>query len=236
MSKASDLRRKFYDNFSNVKKIINDADGQFLWGIDISLSNPALTIFNTKKNTFNSYSNKKKGSFYSRISQIEKSFGQYVRGFYPRLVLIEGYAYSSNNKREILGEVSYAVKRQLVRVTQSSFVPCLIVPPLTLKKFILERPAQGVKKNDIHKLIKNEWGAGTKNNDESDSYALCLMAKTLLKILRNVDIGKKYDDKFIMKLLKKSPVKGISDSRWSSICSVIMNDGENINRFFIEST
>lgn len=231
MSRKKKVPKKSFKHFKNclsiLKNYFNHKEYR-IWGLDISLSNPALTIYqgdiNSKRVIKNMVhiSHKFKGTRQERMDLIEKSFQLYAK---PDLVIIEGYAYGARMEREVIGEATRCVKRSLNNVL------CFIVPPQSLKKFVTGY-AHRVDKKEMHETMK-KWGAKTKNHDESDSAALCLMGWYILNIskikLKNWDNKKfKYFD------LEHYPFK--HEEQWGVIKNVIMNDSENIDRFlFTES-
>lgn len=235
----------FYANLVFINKVLKQNKHEFnryVWGIDISLSNPAVSIYEIGKPTsgikkiakyMSHYSHKFKGTQYERIFKIEKSFRDLVAKFPPCLVVIEGYAYSSSQWRELMGEVSYAVKRNFIKSgihingTPEAY-PCLIVPPTSLKKFVTGK-AMKVDKEEMHGTIQS-WGFDTSNNDESDSAGLCLIGLNIMN-LSIIDIRKINQIKFF----KDGPFPKELSHQWDALKNIVMNDGGNIQRFFVEN-
>lgn len=205
-------KKDIIDFFFNLRKLnqhLKNSEGRnFIWGIDISLSNTALAYKNLKTYEYYAVSHKFKGSRYFRLKQLEKSFEKHMINKNPALVVIENYAFGSKFSREIIGEASYAVKRCFLRrglPKTEGYVPTLLISPMSLKKFVFCESSRGTKKNDIHKIVSKEWGAGTRNNDESDAYVLmCIGGSlyTMSKILSNLSISKKFNERIFKKIMK----------------------------------
>lgn len=230
---ASDKRRDFLNNLMLCRQVISRlmASRREIWGLDISLTNTGLTIYDKKKNAWSSFSHKLKGTRYQRMRELGSRFTNRVSELkrLPLLVIIEGYAMNAKFQRETMGEVTYAVKSNLI---VPKGIPCLQVSPLALKKFVLGK-SMGVDKKLIHKKVTEVWGADTKNHDESDSYALCMIGKHIVRLLTEIKISKNISDKKLIGFMRESQFKSINNEQWGVICDILMNDGSEVKRFFI---
>jgi Holliday junction resolvasome RuvABC endonuclease subunit len=213
-------------------KEIKSKKEKYFWGLDISLSNTGLTVVRYEE--IQHFSHKQKGERYQRLHLIEKDFEKHVSDYPPKLVVIEGYAFGARQSREILGEAGYAVKRCFTYREGFNY-PCLTVSPMSLKKFVLNK-AKGVSKNELHKFVQNEWGADTKNNDESDSYVLCIIGMNIYQTVLKVKeiIKGNEDSENYWKGLFDNAWQGVEleDFQWEVIRNIIMNDGINFKRFY----
>lgn len=232
------MRKSIYESKfqNNIQYLIDNIKPEdeikYVWGLDISLSNTGLTIYDYKKHKYKHLSFKFKGSTYSRMYQLDRKIQKIFNKYIPDLVVIEGYSYGSRNNRETLGETSYAVKRSLLRSSKLGIsIPALIVAPQSLKKFVALK-AKNVKSNDkkkyIHKIVTEEWGMKTENHDQSDSCVLCVMGINMIGVINFYKNKDFFDYKDMNKLsyFKKERIEVLSN--------LIVNDGDNIKRFYID--
>jgi Holliday junction resolvasome RuvABC endonuclease subunit len=220
-------------------KEINNKKEKYIWGLDISLSNTGLVVF--KNNKYDIFSHKQKGTRYQRLHLIERAFEHHVEFLLPKLVIIEGYAFGSRQNREILGEAGYAVKRCFTYRPHvpALRIPCLTVAPLSLKKFVIGK-AKGISKNQLHKYIQSEWQTGTKNNDESDAYALNIIGQNIYQMIINIMRWMKttnWSDETIhpnswKDLFEEGNSSELERHQWEVIRNIIMNDGTECKRFY----
>lgn len=212
-------------------KELKNKKNKYIWGLDISLSNTGLVVH--KKGKYEIFSHKQKGTRYQRLHLIEQVFEDHIMDYPPKLTIIEGYAFGSRQNREILGEAGYSVKRCFTFRGIFKF-PCLTVAPLSLKKFVMNK-AKGISKNQLHKYIQNEWQSGTKNNDESDAYALNIIGQNIYIILNEIRIvieeRKKLQPTFWEDLFKYG-FEAFEIYQWEVIRNIIMNDGIEVKRFY----
>lgn len=248
---VAELRKKFFENLNLIKKVLKIRrklyNGRIIYAIDQSMARTGMTRYYIIDRSFESMSYKNtKGNTYSKIYNLGLWIKNYIDGpsDAPLIAVFEGYAYSSTQWRELLGEVGYAVKSQFFDISVShrelsdEFVPCLIIPPTSLKKFVAGR-GNGVDKKEIHKIVTEEWGADTKNHDESDSYVLAVIAKNIYEIARKYKHPKNFedlDDKHITKLYKDFFLfnSEIEKSRMEIISNIIILDGDKIDRLRID--
>lgn len=231
---AEQQRRAFINNLTGIKAALKSSHGEYIWGVDISLSNTGLTAHNMIQNTYESFSHKKfKGTRYQRLLQLEKAFEKNVSHYGPKFAILEGYAYGAKQSREIIGEASYCVKRCFTyRRDTMHNVPCLIVPPMSLKKFVTGR-AHKVDKEEILKVVRDDWGAEVDNHDEADSYALCVIGLNIYHMAMSFKSKKEYTDKDIVKMIKNNfGMSGVSKEQFEIIYRVIVDDGNDVGRFF----
>lgn len=246
---VAELRRKFFMNLKLIKDTLKNRKrlygGEIIYAIDQSMARTGLTKYFIRDDSYESSSFKNiKGNTYSRIWNLGKWIKArlYEKGS-PLLVVFEGYSFGSNNKRELLGEVGYAAKSQFFEFSESSryldncCIPCIIIPPTSLKKFVTGR-GSGVEKKEMHHIVTNAWGAQTKNHDESDSYALAVIARNIYEIAMVYRHPKNFEDlgdKEIKKMYEEFFISNtrLDKSRIDIISNIITLDGENIDRLRI---
>lgn len=93
------------------------------------------------------------------------------------LVTMEGYASAAKFGREMAGELGGVVKLAVHDVT--GMAP-LIVPPNSLKKFVLGKAISG--KNVMLLGVFKKWGAEFSNDNQADAYALEQFGRTYLAV------------------------------------------------------
>lgn len=240
MTKAEQSRRKFVENAILIRDTLGDTFRRSraqIWGVDISLSNTGLTVYDKKSDACASFSHKLKGTRYQRLHALRAAFVARRKslGDSPALVVIEGYAMNARFNRELMGEVGYAVRSSLLTKRGS---PCIIVSPKSLKKYALG-PGASNEKSLISNYVRNTLGFATKNHDESDSYVLCLIGRSVRRAVLaahrfGILSSSKYDDKAVMKFLKDSPAESsMKKHQWEVVCDAISNDGDEIRRFYL---
>jgi hypothetical protein len=89
----------------------------------------------------------------------------------PTVCALEGYSFGSKHAREAVAEWG-----GLIRVLLYEWkIPTLIVPPMTLKKFVL--PSAGsLQKNRIALESYKRWNVSFQTDDECDAHALAQLA------------------------------------------------------------
>lgn len=246
---VNELRRKFFQNLQLIKRVLKKRKKWYgaitIYAIDQSMARTGMAKYWILEKSFESLSYKNmKGNTYSRLWNLGQWIENNVQLNEALLVVFEGYAHGATHKREILGEVGYVVKSRFFELTKSDrnlddrFVPCIIIPPTSLKKFVSGR-GNGVDKKEMHKIITEEWGAKTKNHDESDAYALAVIAKNIYEISKAYKHPKNFDsldDKQIKKMYDEffAQKTKLDKSRVQIISNIIALDGENIERFRID--
>ena len=228
MTKATEDRRKFINNLSLLKEDLKKV--RTVWGLDISLSNTGLTIYDIKKSKYECFSHKFKGTHYSRTKQLENSFIKRFKTNTPDLVILEGWSYGSRQGREVLGETTYAVKRNFI--FEGSKVLSIIVPPLSLKKYVALRGKKVEKKEILH-IVKEDWNAEVSNHDEADSYALAIIAKEIISLCSGYEEKEISDNNLLKEIKDLFEMTGMEKQRSEVIFNIILNETENIRRFFI---
>ena len=87
-----------------------------------------------------------------------------------RFVAIEGYAMGSKTRPQMAGELGGHLRLLLWQAG----VPYIIVPPTTLKKYVLGKG--NAAKELMLKEVFRKWGYDTTSNDRADAYALARIA------------------------------------------------------------
>ncbi len=101
-----------------------------------------------------------------------------------QVVVMEGYAFQARGKVFALGELGGIIKR-LVHI---SGIRMLIVPPSTLKKFVL---GTGIgQKNKMMLGVFKKWGVEFDTDDECDAYALAKAGALVLQYEAEVKLEK----------------------------------------------
>jgi hypothetical protein len=166
--------------------------------------------------------------------RLHQSFLEHIDKYPPRLVVIEGWAYGKSMYREVLGEVTYAIKSVFLHHCQETGfgVPVLIVTPLSLKKFAVGL-CKNVPKKAIVNEVRNTWNIPVKNHDEADSVVLCMLGRSIFNFVSKCDDSIVFlDDKEVKKFIDDT--HGFSKHKWECIASAIANDGSEIDRFFLK--
>jgi Holliday junction resolvasome RuvABC endonuclease subunit len=101
--------------------------------------------------------------FYEGVDKI-------VVDYAPKYVAIEGYSFNSKARQHALGELG-GVIRTLLRRRKCPF---LVVPPMTLKKFVAGS-GQADKSIVMRELFK-KYGVDVPTNDEADAAGLVILA------------------------------------------------------------
>jgi crossover junction endodeoxyribonuclease RuvC len=86
------------------------------------------------------------------------------------LVAIEGYAMGSRTRPQMAGELGGHLRLLLWQAG----IPYIIVPPTSLKKYVLGKG--NAAKELMLKEVFRKWGYDTTSNDRADAYALARIA------------------------------------------------------------
>lgn len=103
---------------------------------------------------------------YARLQHIGERFFSFVENVQPSYIAIEGYSFGSRQGREAAGELGGHL-RWMLHTGDYGF---LIVPPLTLKKFVTGK-GQGKKEQMMMHTFKR-WGYEATDNNACDAYCL----------------------------------------------------------------
>jgi Holliday junction resolvasome RuvABC endonuclease subunit len=93
-----------------------------------------------------------------------------IRRPQPCLVAIEGYAMGSKTRPQMAGELGGHLRLLLWQAG----IPYIIVPPTTLKKYVLG--SGNAAKELMLKEVFKRWGYDTDSNDRADAYGLARVA------------------------------------------------------------
>lgn len=88
----------------------------------------------------------------------------------PTIVAIEGYAMGSKTRPQMAGELGGHLRLLLWQAG----IPYIVVPPTTLKKYVLGKG--NAAKELMLKEVFRKWGYDTTSNDRADAYALARIA------------------------------------------------------------
>jgi Holliday junction resolvasome RuvABC endonuclease subunit len=148
-----------------------------LLGIDPSLTSTGLCLIDWKGRLIESRTLTSKKTGPARLVELRDAFDAYLRKNLPTACALEGYSFGSKHAREAVAEWG-----GFLRVTLYEWkLPTLIVPPMTLKKFVL--PSTGsLQKNRIALESYKHWGVTFDTDDECDAHALAQLALMRAKI------------------------------------------------------
>lgn len=120
-------------------------------------------------------------------------------------VCMEGYAYGAQSEREKLGELGGMVKDVLYDELNPPARWPTIVPPTSLKKFVLGDGAG--KKADMKLGIYKKWGAdfsiAKKDDNQADAFGLAKMAYALV---HGAHLGYEKDVLAKLKMYTEKPI------------------------------
>lgn len=147
-------------------------------GIDASWTGLALVTywingetFEEETRTTRSTSAPNEGvSLYERLDCLGNDALEFIRREQPTSIAMEGYAFSSMNNREKMGELGGHLKWLLYK----EGLDPLIVPPTTLKSFVTG--SGSAKKENMLLHTFKRWGFEAPNNDVCDAYGLARLA------------------------------------------------------------
>lgn len=104
-------------------------------------------------------------------AQVDAGRGRYAMGeLGPCIVAIEGYAMGSKTRPQMAGELGGHLRLLLWQAG----IPYIIVPPTSLKKYVLGKG--NAAKELMLKEVFRKWGYDTESNDRADAYALARIA------------------------------------------------------------
>lgn len=147
----------------------------YIWGLDLSLANTGVTIYDTEKQDFvyigsiNTEKIKKKKGFYHNAMKLKFIHDELVEikeQYPPQLVTIERGFSRFNTATQVIYRVHGLVNFIFNEVDQ------IYYPPKTVKEAILKGDATKRQLQDAIKAIYND--IIFMNEDESDSFAVVL--------------------------------------------------------------
>jgi len=152
-----------------LSRTLCDADS--ILGIDPSLSSTGLCLIDWQGKLIESTTLTSKKTGPARLIELRDRFDDYLRKHLPTACALEGYSFGSKHAREAVAEWG-----GLLRVALYEWkLPTLVVPPMTLKKFVL--PSAGnLQKNRIALESYKRWNVSFQTDDECDAHALAQLA------------------------------------------------------------
>jgi crossover junction endodeoxyribonuclease RuvC len=148
-----------------IDRELNDCDS-FL-GIDPSLTSTGLCVIDYQGKLIESRTLGSKKNGPARLVELRDALDAYLKRTLPTACALEGYSFGSKHAREAVAEWGGLIRVMLYEWK----IPTLIVPPMTLKKFVL--PAAGsLQKNRIALESYKRWGVTFDTDDECDAHAL----------------------------------------------------------------
>lgn len=142
-------------------------------GVDASWTATALCALSfppsgveTRNETLICTDSKSWSHAYARLHHIGEKFMHFVENTQPTHIAIEGYSFGSKQGREGAGELGGHLRWMLHKAGYSF----LIVPPLTLKKFVTGK-GQGKKEQMMLHAYKR-WSYEGADNNACDAYCL----------------------------------------------------------------
>lgn len=154
-------------------------------GIDPSLSSTGVCISALDDADFFSCTLKSKFFGAPRLIDLRDKLATVLSANPVDYVFYEGYAFGARGRVFDLGELGGVFKVFLCE----RVIPCHIVPPNTLKKFIIGKGAGA--KDLMREYVYKHFGMGSdrlKTNDEVDAFALCNFGKAVYNHLSAIDI------------------------------------------------
>ncbi len=135
-------------------------------GIDASLTGSGIVVLDQDGKVVMSdvITSKKEGV--RRLIDIDSQVFSLLESFHPRLVILEGYAFSRGSAMARVGELGGVLKKTLFVEGYET----LIVPPTSVKKFSADKG--NAKKDQVRLAVYKRWGVEFKTNDEVDAYVL----------------------------------------------------------------
>jgi crossover junction endodeoxyribonuclease RuvC len=146
-------------------------DTDSILGIDPSLTSTGLCVIDHHGALIESTTLGSKKTGPARLVDLRDALDAYFKRTMPTVCALEGYSFGSKHAREAVAEWG-----GLIRVLLYEWkIPTLIVPPMTLKKFVL--PSAGsLQKNRIALESYKRWGLSFQTDDECDAHALAQFA------------------------------------------------------------
>lgn len=140
-------------------------------GIDPSLTSTGLCVIDHHGALIESTTLSSKKTGPARLVDLRDALDAYFKRTMPTACALEGYSFGSKHAREAVAEWG-----GLIRVLLYEWkIPTLVVPPMTLKKFVL--PSAGnLQKNRIALESYKRWNVSFQTDDECDAHALAQLA------------------------------------------------------------
>jgi Holliday junction resolvasome RuvABC endonuclease subunit len=152
-----------------LSRPLSDVDS--ILGIDPSLTSTGLCVIDHHGALIESTTLGSKKTGPARLVELRDALDAYFKQTMPTVCALEGYSFGSKHAREAVAEWG-----GLIRVLLYEWkIPTLIVPPMTLKKFVL--PSAGsLQKNRIALESYKRWNVSFQTDDECDAHALAQLA------------------------------------------------------------
>jgi Holliday junction resolvasome RuvABC endonuclease subunit len=158
-----------------LSRPLSDVDS--ILGIDPSLTSTGLCVIDHHGALIESTTLGSKKTGPARLVELRDALDAYFKRTLPTACALEGYSFGSKHAREAVAEWG-----GLIRVLLYEWkIPTLIVPPMTLKKFVL--PSAGnLQKNRIALESYKRWNVSFQTDDECDAHALAQLALVRVQI------------------------------------------------------
>jgi Holliday junction resolvasome RuvABC endonuclease subunit len=150
-----------------------------IFGIDPSLSSTGwCSLTETHGAVYGHFGSELRGP--GRLRDLSDKLASMLDLDLPNMVVIEGYSYGSLGKRECLAEWGGAIRLLL----WDRQIPTLVVPPSTLKKFVISDCEKGKLRDKDQMRLSSylRWGVQFKNTDECDAHALAQLGRIRLSL------------------------------------------------------
>ena len=241
---AAESRKAFVNNLKYLDEVFaRFNDRKYVIGIDQSLSNTAVSVYNLdkvpKKDRIKVYSvsdyikesTRKNRTVYQRLHLMRERLLQLIKSHPSCFVVVEGYAYSTKQNRELAGEVGGTVR--WILWDNSKFAgPSLLVSPLSLKKYILGayRKSGPLTKERIIMMVYKKYGIEVKNNDEADAIVLSKIGRDFVKFVKKYaeEVQKMTDvdaRKFMLNGWNNKDCK-LKKYQWEVVVSLMVKRGD----------
>lgn len=137
-------------------------------GLDLSLVSTGVA--NIKQGAFSALTLKTKERGVARLHDLSTRLRDLLCTDPPAAVAIEGYSFGSRSNQHSIGEWGGIAKLEVKRIG----LPCIIVPPSCLKKFITGKG--NADPSSISMYLLKHWGVEVPQNDMADAVGLAIMA------------------------------------------------------------
>jgi crossover junction endodeoxyribonuclease RuvC len=150
-------------------------------GIDTSTKTGIAVVDENKTVLFSERIEFKKATGFNRCSLIANRVMEIHAEFKPDLVVTEGYGFANAHTLAPLVEIGTCVRYFLWQED----IDFLIVPPNSLKSFVLGAGKGNGKKELMLMEVYKRWGFTSATNDEADAVGLAMFGQCALGVLFN---------------------------------------------------
>lgn len=170
-------------------------------GLDLSLTSTGVAVVHVDGGLYSAAAIKSKLADTPRLLDIRNNLYSILNKLpkKPTLAVLEGYAFGSQARHEAAGELGGIIKVALFL----EGIPIVIVPPMTLKKFVMGKG--NAQKDEMRLAAFKKWGVEFKTNDEVDAFALAQLGAILVRHKQGEDVRSslaKYEWEALQKVIE----------------------------------